>query len=99
MGCQCLGDEAVFLGKLFHRDQDVMGAQIKVQKEMANKKSITKWKKINFNAELMTGNTKRNTINSRERTSEDLGVEGTIPNCYRFKCHNVLMKCFSNCTL
>ena len=66
---------------------------------MANKKSITKWKKINFNAELMTGNTKRNTINSRERTSEDLGVEGTIPNCYRFKCHNVLMKCFSNCTL
>lgn len=44
MGCQCLGDEAVFLGKLFHRDWDVMGAQIKVQKEMANKKSITKWK-------------------------------------------------------
>ena len=55
--------------------------------------------KLNFNAELMTVNTKRNTINSRERTNEDLGIEGTIPNCYRFKCHNVLMKYFSNCTL
>ena len=55
--------------------------------------------KINFNAELMTGNTKRNTVNSRERTNEELGVEGTIPNYYRFKCHNVLMKYFSDCTL
>lgn len=54
---------------------------------------------INFVAELMTGNTKRNTVNSRERNSQDLGVEGTIPNCYRFKCHNVLMKYFPNCTL
>ena len=89
MGCQCLGDEAVFLGKLFHRDQDVMGAQIKVQKEMANKKSITKWKKINFNAELMTGNTKRNTINSRERTNEGPGMQRES-NYYYGKVHGIM---------